>query len=133
MPMSPPEALAEIQKPRLVVVHVVQDRRGTCTTEIPQAVDEHGRLRSTIDSGKRPIRCTHLYLARQGSQASIYCQGEGRGFESRRPLQRKSKSRPCEGLKLASRGASRGAVHHICTTSAELFRRSRLVNHCFHQ
>ena len=49
------------------------------------------------------------------------CQGEGRGFESRRPLQRKSKSRPCEGLKSAPHGASRGAVHHICTTFAELF------------
>src|ERR1039458_1593550 len=124
MPISAPKAKAEIQKPRLVVVHVVQDRRGRCTTEIPQAIDKHGQLRPTIGSRKRPVSCAHLYLARQGSQASIYCQGEGRGFESRRPLQRKSKSRPCEGLKLASRGASRGAVHHICTTSAELFRRS---------
>jgi hypothetical protein len=34
---------------------------------------------------------------------------------------RKSRSRPCEGLKPARRGASRGAVHHICTTFAELF------------
>ena len=49
------------------------------------------------------------------------CQGEGRGFESRRPLQRKSRSRTCEGLKSAPRGASRGAAHHICTTFAELF------------
>ena len=54
---------------------------------------------------------------RQFSPAST-CQGEGRGFESRRPLQRKSRSRPCEGPKSAPRGASRGAVHHICTTFA---------------
>src|ERR1017187_8850098 len=37
MPMSPPEAQAEMQKSRLAVMHVVHDRRGTCTTEIPQA------------------------------------------------------------------------------------------------
>ena len=51
----------------------------------------------------------------------VPCQGEGRGFESRRPLQRKSRSRTCEGLKSAPRGASRGAAHHICTTFAKLF------------
>ena len=77
-----------MQKSRLVVVHVVQDRRGTCTTEIPQAVDKHGQLRSTIGSRKRPICCAHLYLTRLGGSPSIYCQGEGRGFESRRPLQK---------------------------------------------
>ena len=49
------------------------------------------------------------------------CQGEGRGFESRRPLQRKSRSGMCEGLKSAPRGASRGTAHHICTTFAKLF------------
>ena len=62
--MSAPEAQAEMQKFRLVVVHVVQDRRGTCTTEIPQAIDKHGQLRSIIDSGKRPIYCAHMYLTR---------------------------------------------------------------------
>jgi hypothetical protein len=60
--MSQPEAQAETQKPRLVVVRVVQDRRGTCTTEIPQAVDKRGQLRSTIDSRKRLMCCVHLYL-----------------------------------------------------------------------
>ncbi len=65
-------------------------------------------------------RTTHSNTHRPSSQ-HLFCQGEGRGFESRRPLQRKSRSRPCEGLKSAPRGAARGAVHHICTTFAELF------------
>src|ERR1017187_6890777 len=64
MPTSAPEAQAEMQKSRLVVVHVVQDRRDTCTTEIPQAIDKHGQLRSTIDSRKRPMCCVLLYLTR---------------------------------------------------------------------
>src|ERR1019366_5879735 len=46
----------------------------------------------------------------------FFCQGEGRGFESRRPLQRKSRYWRCEGSKSAPRGAFRSAAHHICTT-----------------
>jgi hypothetical protein len=54
MPTSALKAQAEMPKSRLAVVHVVQDRRGICTTKIPQAIDKHGQLRSTIDSRKRP-------------------------------------------------------------------------------
>jgi hypothetical protein len=46
------------------------------------------------------------------------CQGEGRGFESRRPLQRKSRQRRCERPKLASRDASGTVAHHISTCGA---------------
>ena len=54
MPINAPKAQAEGQKPRLAVVHVVQDRRGTCTTKIPQAVDKHGQYGQvmTIENGQ---------------------------------------------------------------------------------
>jgi hypothetical protein len=39
---------------------------------------------------------------------------EGRGFESRHPLQRSGSSECCKGLNVVSHGWSKGRAHHIC-------------------
>jgi hypothetical protein len=65
----------------------------------------HGSLRS-IQNAIRPASiCKGAGMGVGPLRWDCFCQGEGRGFESRRPLQRKSRYRRCEGRKSAYRGA----------------------------
>ena len=81
--------------PRNIAVHVVHVVRKLCdvrTTEIPRAVGSNGHLRTILDHQKRQARCVYLSNCRWGVLAERYCQGEGRGFESRHPLQERCRS-----------------------------------------
>jgi len=59
------------------------------------------------------------------------CQGEGRGFESRRPLQRSCRSRWCGELKIDLRGGSVVRIYHACTTFFLSFLADGPLTHSF--
>jgi len=81
------KALVKRRKSRLAVVHVVQDLvvRAPQKYHAPLTITvNHGSLRSVKNSDRPASICKG---AGRGVGHLFICQGEGRGFESRRPLQ----------------------------------------------
>ena len=71
------------------MVQVVKDLCVRCTTAVPHEEDKSGHLRSTMVKPKGRMSWVDPYFCRSMPEIETHCQGEGRGFESRHPLQRR--------------------------------------------
>jgi hypothetical protein len=104
-------------------IHVVQVVQDSVVRAPPK---DHAPLTITVNSGLlwSVENADHAASISKGagrgvrvSAVPFFCQGEGRGFESRRPLQRKSRSEWYSGTKSRP---PRGQPYHIRTTFFEV-------------